>query len=55
LGSAGYFGKLRYDRVMDLCSKMEIKEVVGIFVKSEVVVIGVDTQYVHLSSVLETP
>ncbi|MCA6079343.1 MAG: glycosyltransferase family 9 protein [Endomicrobium sp.] len=54
LGSVKDFGKLKSDKVIDLCGKTEIEDVAGILLKSKVAV-GADTGPMHLSSILQTP
>ncbi|MCA6069717.1 MAG: glycosyltransferase family 9 protein [Endomicrobium sp.] len=54
LGLKGDFGKIRSDRIVDLCGKTNIEDLAGILLKSKVAV-GADTGSMHLSSILQTP
>jgi ADP-heptose:LPS heptosyltransferase len=54
LGLKRDFGKIRSDKVIDLCGKTTIEELTGVLLKSKVAV-GADTGSMHLSAVLQVP
>ncbi|MDR3274779.1 MAG: glycosyltransferase family 9 protein [Endomicrobium sp.] len=54
LGVIKDFGKIRSDKIVDLCGKTKIENLAGILLKSKIA-IGADTGPMHLSSVLQIP